>query len=238
MVWTDSWTGTTIGYAASPDLVHWSAQKAIAVMAAEQTTLNTWAPEVHFDAKNGRFILFWASTIPGRFTETQDTGDGKYNHRIYCTTTKDFQTFSPTRLYFDPGFEVIDATLLRSGGRFCLIFKDETLRPLRKNLRLAWSDSIDGPFSDVSPAFTRQWVEGPTAVEIGGKAVVYFDCYRDHHYGAETSTDLTKWKDITSQIVFPRGARHGTVIAVPRSVLASLAAAEPAPTIGALDAGK
>ena len=33
MVWTTSWNGKTIGYASSSDLVHWSEQQAIPVMA-------------------------------------------------------------------------------------------------------------------------------------------------------------------------------------------------------------
>ncbi|MGA2233518.1 MAG: glycosyl hydrolase, partial [Tepidisphaeraceae bacterium] len=35
MVWTDSWTDRTIGYASSTDLSHWSAETAVPVMASE-----------------------------------------------------------------------------------------------------------------------------------------------------------------------------------------------------------
>jgi hypothetical protein len=225
MVWTDSWTGITLGYASSNDLVHWSQQKAVAVMAYEPATLNTWAPEVHYDAVKQQYIIFWASTIPGRFPETQTTGDGKYNHRIYCTTTTDFQTFTLTRLYFDPGYECIDATMLRFGGRFCMIYKDETLKPVKKNLHLAFSNTIDGPFTPDADSFTRSWVEGPTAITVGDEVVVYFDCYRDHHYGAMQSKDLKTWQDITDRISMPPGIRHGTAIPVPADVMARIVTA-------------
>jgi hypothetical protein len=227
MVWTDSWDGQTIGYASSKDLIHWSPQQAIPVMRAEPTALNSWAPEVHYDPANSNFIIFWSSTIPGKFPETADTGDGKYNHRIYCTTTTDFQTFTPTRLYFDPGFETIDATIIPVADRFCLIVKDETLKPVKKNLRLAWSSSMTGPFTDVSAPFTPAWVEGPTAIQIGTDYLVYFDCYRDHHYGAMKTSDFKTWQDITDQISFPPGSRHGTVIAVPEDIFTSLLTAQP-----------
>ncbi len=70
MVWTDSWVGNTIGYASSKDLIHWSGQKALPVMAHEPTVRNCWAPEIIYDARKN-FRIFWASTIPGKFP-----GDG------------------------------------------------------------------------------------------------------------------------------------------------------------------
>ena len=45
MVWTVSWTERSIGYASSPDLVNWSAQKEIPVMADEPLAKNAWAPD-------------------------------------------------------------------------------------------------------------------------------------------------------------------------------------------------
>jgi hypothetical protein len=221
MVWTDSWTGVTIGYSSSRDLIHWSPQRAIDVNKNHPTALNTWAPEVHWDQAHQQYIIFWSSTIPGAFPETAQSGDPvtgsdqKYNHRVYCTTTKDFETFTPSRLYFDPGYECIDATVLPADGRFYLIFKDETLLPIaRKDLHTAVSTSMEGPFTDVSPAITRNWVEGPTAIQLGQKYVIFFDCYREQHFGAVESTDLKNWTDITANIKLPEGCRHGTVFAV------------------------
>lgn len=87
MVWTTSWNGKTIGYANSKDLIAWSPQQAIPVMAHETNALNCWAPEVVWDDKRQHFLIFWATTIPGRFPETDGKGDDKYNHRMYCTTS-------------------------------------------------------------------------------------------------------------------------------------------------------
>jgi len=74
-------------------------------------------------------VIFWSTTIPGRFAETDAASEDKLNHRIYCTTTKDFQTFTPTALLYDPGFSCIDATFLRADGKQWLIVKDETKFP-------------------------------------------------------------------------------------------------------------
>src|SRR5438552_1917893 len=46
MVWTVSWNDKGIGYASSPDLVHWSPQQFIPVMADEPGARNCWAPEI------------------------------------------------------------------------------------------------------------------------------------------------------------------------------------------------
>ena len=52
---------------------------------------------------------------------------------MYFTTTKDFGTFAPTPLFYDPGFSVIDATFLDTGAGRRLIVKDET-RARRRNI--------------------------------------------------------------------------------------------------------
>jgi hypothetical protein len=225
LVWTTAWEGKTIGYASSTDLLHWSEQKALPVMAHEPGTRNCWAPEIAYDETQKQFLIFWATTVTGKFPETLITEDKGYNHRMYATTTKDFAAFTPTRLFYEPGFNVIDATLLKANQRFYLIVKDETRVPVKKNLRIASSAAIEGPYTELSAPFTRDWVEGPTAIKVGDDYVVYYDCYREKRYGAVRSRDLKTWEDITDKIKFPPGARHGTVIEVPRSLIDTLRAA-------------
>ena len=230
MVWTTAWEGKTIGYASSKDLVTWSPQKAIPVMGHEPEVRNCWAPELVYDAKKQEFLIFWASTVKGKFPATAGSSESDYNHRMYCTTTKDFVTFTPTRLFYDPGFSVIDATMLAAHGRFHLIVKDETVKPPKKHLRIASSDSIDGPWADLTPPFTPEgrWSEGPTAIRIGQEYLVFYDAYRDRHYSASSSKDLKTWEDVTARMSFVPGMRHGTVIAVPADVVTRLREQAPA----------
>jgi len=173
--------------------------------------------------------------VKGKFTETDRAAGQDYNCRIYCSTTKDFLYFSPTRLFYDPGYTVIDATVLQANGRFYLIAKDETLRPARKNLRMSVCDTIDGMYSDPEPPFTPKglFVEGPSVIKIGAEYIVYFDAYIEKHYRAMSSPDLKTWRDVTSKMSFPDEGtpvrmRHGTVLAVPAKLVADLRAA-PAP---------
>jgi beta-xylosidase len=222
LVWTDSWESRTIGHASSKDLIHWSTQQAIPVMEHESAAMNCWAPEVVYDEAKQQYVVFWSTTIPGRFPQTDGIGDGKYNHRIYATTTKDFKTLTPTKLFFDGGFNVIDATMLRAEGKCYVIVKDETPKPVKKNLRIAVGDSPEGPFGAASAPFTPSWVEGPSAIRVGDDFIVYFDCYTKGHYGAVRSRNLKDWEDITFRVNFPKGARHGTVLRVPQSVVERL----------------
>jgi beta-xylosidase len=241
MVWTSGWYERVIGYASSKDLIHWSEQKAIPVMAHEPSARNCWAPEIAYDSAKRQYLIFWATTIPGRFPETDAFGDNGLNHRMYGTTTKDFETFAPAKLVFDPGYSVIDATMVPAHGRYHLVFKEETLKPVKKHLRVASGDSMEGPFEEISQPFTPSWVEGPSVLKIADRYIVYYDMYTARKYGAMQSGDLKKWEDISTQLSLPAGTKHGTAFAVSRDILTALLAlsgSEAAPTKVDAQAGK
>ncbi|USX17937.1 glycoside hydrolase family 43 protein [Oxalobacteraceae bacterium OTU3REALA1] len=229
MVWTSGWNENNIGYASSKDLVNWSPQQQVPVMAHEPGSLNAWAPEIVYDDKRGEFLIFWASTIPGRFPATDGSSEEKYNHRMYYTTTRDFVTYAPTKLYYDPGFSVIDASFVRANGKNYLMVKDETRNPPKKYLQIAAAPDLRGPFGKLSAPITPPglWVEGPTALQIGQDVILYYDAYTTKHYGAMRSRDMVKWKDVTAKMQFPDEGtplrlRHGTVIAVPSELVTKL----------------
>ncbi len=213
MVWTMGWKGKSIGYASSADLVHWSAQKEIPVMVNEPQAKNCWAPEITYDPLKKCYLVYWATTIPGRFPATDKLGDD--DHRLYCVTTNDFVQFSETKLFYDRGFNVIDATIQYDGNQYLMFLKDETSTPPQKNIRLAYSEDLGQQFSPASSPITgNYWAEGPTAIKKGANWIVYFDKYTQHKYGAVISSDLQHWTDISDKVSFPPGARHGTVFTV------------------------
>lgn len=215
MVWTVSWTDKGIGYANSPDLINWSEQKYLPVMAHEVGARNSWAPEITYDPWSQNYMIYWATTITGLFPETQTEHESGLNHRMYYVTTRDFKTFSDTKLLYDPGFNVIDATILHDGQRWVMFLKDETREPVQKNLKIAYANELTGPYSKAGKPITGNfWVEGPTALKRGAEWIVYFDRYRDHRYGAIQSTDLETWTDISDKIKLPRGIRHGSILEV------------------------
>ncbi len=215
MVWTVSWNDKGIGYASSKDLIHWSAQQFIPVMAHEDSARNTWAPELTYDTRKKRYVIYWATTISGKYPLLDTVAESKYNHRIYYVTTKDFKTFSKTKLLYQPGFSVIDASIVPDGKRYIMFLKNETKAPVEKNIRVAFAKKITGPYGKPSTPITgNYWAEGPTALKINNKWIVYFDKYRDHKYGAVESTDLIHWTDVSNKIEFPKGIRHGTAFKI------------------------
>lgn len=216
LVWTAGWHGDQgFGYASSKDLVHWSEQKFIPVMTNEPTTVNVWAPEVFYDSPSAKFIITWASTIPGRFPDKLEKHDN--NHRLYYTETRDFNDFTPAKLFFDAGFSVIDPFILRDGNRYVLVCKDNS-RP-NLNLRVAFSSSPMGPWENVSDPFTQKFIEGPCALRVGEDWLIYFDAYRQKIYGAVKTRDFKTFQDVTGEVSFPEGHKHGTAIKVSREIV-------------------
>ena len=223
LVWTTGWEGRDIGIAHSQDLINWSEQQTIPVMAHEPTAMNCWAPEIIYDATQQQYVIFWATTIPGKFAETAGSAGKGRNHRIYSTTTKDFKAYSKAAVFYDNGFNVIDATVTQDGARFVMIVKDETELPVaKKHLRIATSDKAVGPYSKASAAFTKDWVEGPTVLKVNQDWIVYYDEYREHRYGALRTRDWQTWEDVSSKLVLPQGIRHGTAFKVSADIAARL----------------
>lgn len=223
MVWTVSWNDGGIGYANSTDLINWSEQQFVPVMQDEPTARNCWAPEIFYDSKKKQYMIYWATTIPGRFAAGDTAGDDKYNHRMYYTTTKNFKTYSKTKLLYDHRFNVIDATIQQNGKKYIMFLKDETKEPAQKNLRIATSNKLTGGYSKPSEPITgKYWAEGPTVLKTGTKWIVYFDKYTQHKYGAIESTNLKTWTDVSDKLTMPKGIRHGTVFTVTKEELAKL----------------
>jgi hypothetical protein len=220
MVWTCSWKGDYgFGYASSKDLIHWSEQKHIPIMAFDTSTVNVWAPEIYCEDESGEFFIVWASTIPFKFPKGIE--DEYNNHRLYYTVTKDFVDFSPARILFDPGFSSIDAQIVkRAKNDYVLVFKDNT-RPER-NILAAFGKTPSGPYAGLTQHFTQQFTEGPAVVRVGGDWLVYFDAYRNQTYEAVSTRDFVTFTDIKDKINIPEKHKHGTIFKVNETVLKRL----------------
>lgn len=234
LVWTVSWNAKSIGHAWSRDLVHWNEQKVVPVMEAFPSTRNTWAPELFYSKAEDLFYIFWASTVPDN-PEVSTEGcisESNYNHRIYCTTTRDFQAFSPTELYFNPPFNAIDAAVVQVPGKdeLIMVVKNENLNPAQKNIRLTRSTSMKKGFpTEVSAPISGigmgedAWAEGPSPLYIGQDLIVFYDLYRQHQYGASISHDNgITWEDATPLIHMPEGMSHGTALPVAKEYVDKL----------------
>ncbi|MCD8210419.1 MAG: glycoside hydrolase family 43 protein, partial [Prevotella sp.] len=219
LVWTSSWRGDNgFGYASSKDLIHWSKQRFIPVM-DDPTTVNVWAPELFYDDVKKQFMIVWASCIPGKFPDYMEDHDN--NHRLYYVTTKDFETFSKAELLIDPGFSSIDATLVKRGkDDYVMVLKDNT-RPER-NIKVAFSSSPYGPWSEASEPFTESFCEGPSTAQIDDWYYIFYDSYRHGIYGASRTKDFITFEDQTDNVKFPLGHKHGTVFMAPEELVEKL----------------
>jgi len=219
LVWTSSWTGDHgFGCSSSRDLIHWTPEREINVM-TDTTAVNVWAPELFYDDEQQQYIIMWASCVPHKFPRGLEDEDN--NHRLYYTVTKDFNTFSSAKLFCDPGFSVIDPTIVKRGkGDYVLVMKDNTR--LSRNLKVAFSSSPYGPWGQASESFTGMYSEGPTTVKVGKYYYIYYDSYRKKIFGAVRTKDFRNFVDVTDKVKVPVGHKHGTIFRAPKSVVMNL----------------
>lgn len=217
MVWTSSWRDDLgFGYSSSTDLINWSEQQFISVMDFDTSTVNVWAPELFYDDEKEEYIIIWASTIPYKFEKGIE--EERNNHRMYYTTTKDFKTFSETRLYLDPGFSIIDCVIEKRAKKdYVLVLKDNT-RPMR-NIKVAFGETPIGPWKNISEPFTEQYTEGPTVAKVGQDYLIFYDSYRKKTYGGSKTSDFITFVDISDEVSFPEGHKHGTIFKAKEDVL-------------------
>ncbi|MGH9599401.1 MAG: glycoside hydrolase family 43 protein [Terracidiphilus sp.] len=227
MVWTWGWRGNSLGYASSPDLLSWSEQKQVPIMQDYPQTNNVWAPETYWDAKRKEWLIVWASSIKGSMKES------KQGNRIWSSFTPDFNTFSKPKIFFDPGYVTIDATIFHGKtGPYRLIFKDQTYDPLCFQERVATGPTLEGPWSHISGPINESWSEGPSAIQVGKTYIVYYDHYRPPRarYEAVATTDWKHWKDITAETSLPEHAKHGSFLKISDAEAARLLARHDAPS--------
>ena len=220
MVWTSSWKGDKgFGYSSTKDFIHWTEERLIPVMAYDTSTVNVWAPELFYDDGKGDFVIVWSSTIPYKFEKGQE--EERNNHRLYFTTTKDFIQFTETKLFFDPGYSVIDAMIVKRGkDDYVLVLKDNT-RNFR-NIKVAFGHSPLGPWKDVSAPFTAFKTEGPTVAKVGPDWLIYYDSYGDKKYGAMKTSDFKSFTDVSSLVSLPEGHKHGTIFKADMKIVDAL----------------
>lgn len=224
LVWTAAWFTNGIGYASSTDLVHWSEQQLLPVMADVPGARNCWAPDIFWDTEQNHFLIIWASTVTNEWDDLNHVVD----NRLYSTTTTDFKTFSATKVFYDPGFGVLNGVIVHEKNRFHLIFKDEPMQ----RLRIATADHADGPYGNPSTIIqNNDSPEGPICYKLGSQNVIFFNLLSQPHGGAVRSTDMEHWEDISAGIVMPPGTQQGSVLELPGKMF------EPFLESGLLDIG-
>ncbi len=222
---TDGWRSHSIIHAASDDLLHWSQQEALPVMAGVPGTRNCWAPECFYDREARLYRVLWSSTVcpdlPNRSSGVP--GDAPtWDHRIWATTTSDFQTYAPPQRFFDPGYTVIDATIAYHDGTYLMAFKDERgenrLGTGWKAIRMCSARRATGPWTEISELVTPPLTEGPALFRRADSWCMVFDHFLQGFFGAMQSADGRRWESITDQMHFPPGLRHASILDIDAEV--------------------
>ena len=213
-------------YLRSRDLVRWEEARSLPLMESVPQANNVWAPEWFYDAPRGEYFLLWSSSFADA---------GWKQSRLWCCRTRDFQTFSHPQVLFEPPYSVIDGTLLLHEGTYFLFHKEEEFgaqRGERRAIRLATSDSIEGPYTvhdgplnraesggQIVPVIT----EGPSVMPdpLGQGWLLLYDFCMGNDYGVSRSPDLWQWSE-EADVSFPPSARHGSVFSITSDQLAQL----------------
>lgn len=192
----------------SDDLVEWSEPRLVEV--APHDAGCTWAPEAVYDAEEGDYLVFWASTT-GR--------DDFAKHRIWGARTKDFREFGEPFVYIEKPTTVIDTTIVRDGDTYYRFTKDEKF----KAITMEQAERIAGPWSDV-PGFSLarlRGYEGPACYRLepaaDGEPAVWsliLDHYaRGRGYQPYVTHDLASGQfEEAEGFEFPFRFRHGSVL--------------------------
>ena len=204
----------------SEDLVNWTDRRLVEV--APETAGNTWAPEAYYDEELGSYVVFWASKIYAP-DDPEHTGS-TYNKMMYATT-RDFRTFSEPAVWHDPGYSVIDSTVIRHDGSYYRFTKDErnpsSDTPCSKFITVEKSQELtSGAYGLVADCVGKGAVErgeGPAVFKSNTEEKWYLliDEFGGRGYVPFESTDLDSghWS-VSTDYSLPAGARHGTVLPV------------------------
>jgi hypothetical protein len=208
----------TIQYARSKDLIAWEDERLLPMMASEPRAVSVWAPEFLYDPTHASYFVFWSSSFGQH---------GWDDSRIWQARTTDFLNFTLPALLFDPGYTVIDATILPYEGRHYLFYKDERFgwqHGEHRFIKMAVGAELEGPYELVTEeAITPSITEGPSVMRLGDRWQLVYDYCMDNAYGASVSTDLLHWQ-LDPGVSFPANARHGSVFWVTPEELAALRA--------------
>ncbi|GAA2720208.1 immunoglobulin-like domain-containing protein [Cellulomonas aerilata] len=223
----------------STDLVNWTPGRLAEVAPAEAG--NTWAPEAYYDTELDAYVVFWASKLYAE-DDPRHAGDA-YNRMLYVTT-EDFHTFSEPTVWIDPGYSVIDSTVIAHDGAYYRFTKDErnttSSTPCSKFITAERSTDLlstdyelvadcIGAATATSPGISAG--EGPLVFKSNTEErwYMFIDEYTGggRGYVPFTTTDLStgEWTMVPDgEYSFGSRLRHGTVLPITAAEWAALQA--------------
>ncbi|MHA7963969.1 AbfB domain-containing protein [Paenibacillus sp. CAU 1782] len=187
VVATNMWNSESIMCYDSPDLIRFENGR---LLRLNNSGMHAWAPEIIYDPERLQYAIFWSGNTD--------------RNRIYVNYTDDFLKVTDPEIFFDPGYDVIDASITKHEQTYVLAFKDER-NPEEapqegKRIKGAAAASLSpGSFNKVvfSRPFGLPMIEGPVIIHALEKEkwYLYGDCYQpiNAKYFAWETSDLRNW---------------------------------------------
>ncbi|MBE7174052.1 MAG: glycoside hydrolase family 43 protein [Williamsia sp.] len=224
-------------YITSKDLIIYKEEGTLALMKEAKNDSgafagNIWAPEWYYDEAKKEYMVFWSSSFKDA---------GWKESRLWYSTTKDWKTFTPAKVLFQPPYSVIDGTLLKDKDTYYLFHKEEEFGVLtgeRRAIRVATSKNMEGPYTVVEGDLNKGQIaptitEGPSVMKDPIKKgwLLYYDFPMADDFGVSYSEDLQHWT-VEKDVSFPPDARHGSVSVITIEEAKKLLAAYPDKSVG------
>lgn len=194
------------------------------------------APKLFFDAPSKRFVMTWHTP---HLEGTPEDGERYWaSQRTLYVTSPDLKQFSaPPRRLFDWEMGTIDVFIRQAEGKYWTIIKDETYPTLDwvtgKTIRIAQSDSLLGPYRDLSAPISPNFREAPMLIQSPNGKIwyLYYEQYPGVSYGLSVARSLAgPWYQVSGYTFFqdwdkyslPEKVRHGAMITISRQQYAAL----------------
>ncbi len=222
----------------SDDLISWERHaeiKADMSSLPEFNPITSWhgAAKLFYDAPNQEYIITWHSA-----TESREVTHPWYywnSMRTLYMKTKDWRTMTKPKRLLPYDQASIDTILRRVGDTYYAIIKDEqypdATYPHGKTIRICTAPSIEGPWSEPGEPISPNFSEAPNAIPRpdGLGWYIYSERYPGKHYMCATAPSLKgPFFDIEAyRFEIPEGARHGSMVPIPRKLYDGLLDAFP-----------
>jgi hypothetical protein len=176
---------------------------------------HTWAPEAFWDASRGQYGIIYSANSGGR-------------DAFYVNYTTDFVNVSAPQLFFDPGFNVLDATVHVGSGMNYLYYKSfadgrlygarsTTLNPRSFDrgtyTRGVVSGGIEAPIVVKAHDRNEWWLWGDSFSPVNGELYAW----RSGDINSDSWSPLTK-----AQYTQPLNAKHPTICGITATEHANL----------------
>ncbi len=175
-----------------------------------------WAPEIFYDEINDEYLIHWGSTV----------AEDNFTHMsIFCSTTKDFESFSQPKLFFTKDNEILDTHLVKFDGIYHLFYKNAEHPSMNMH---ATSENLYGPYEH-DEAFESYMAslgnagsyEAPTTLVLpDGRwclMIDFFGCEKEkmgYVPFVSSKPGDSNFKRADESFSFPYGFKHGGIIEI------------------------